>query len=121
MAIKALVGALVVLTLVMWAFLPLFWGSLWKSTSHSLNLKVAVVDRDGASLGQAIRGATEANANGTSTGGSLVGRLGFVNVPETELPTLESVMEAVVENKYWAALVGESKGKGEHCCDRNDD
>lgn len=95
------------ITLIMWGFLPLFWGSLWRSTSYSHNLSIAVVDRDGGSLGRAIVGAAEANANGTSTGGSLVGRLGFINVPESELPSDGSVIEAVVENKYWAALVGE--------------
>lgn len=109
MILKILAATLALMTVVMWGFLPLFWGSLWKSSSHGHALTVAVLNYDSdspGSIGTAVLGQALANANRSLTNGSPMGVLGYFEASTTEFP-VESVGHHVVENKWWAALVSE--------------
>lgn len=71
-----------------------------------------ILNRDSAaptSLGSTIVNAGLANKNGSTTNGSLVGRLGFFEGDVAEYPDEASVMHAVTEEKWWAVVVGEHR------------
>ncbi|KAJ9092723.1 hypothetical protein QFC19_008648 [Naganishia cerealis] len=107
-AFKILIPFVSLLTIVMWLALPLYWGSFWKASNHSENLTVMILNRDSSSptsLGSAIVTAGISNRNGTSTNGSLVGRLGFFEGDIADYPDEASVINAVVEQKWWGAVV----------------
>lgn len=97
------------------AFLPVTkltpYHLQWQANNHTQNLTVMIVNRDSTaanSLGSAILSAGMANANGSSTYGSKVGRLGFYEGDLQEYPDEESVRHAVLENEIWGVIVGKS-------------
>ncbi|KAJ9105193.1 hypothetical protein QFC20_004328 [Naganishia adeliensis] len=105
---KIIIPFTTLLTIVMWTALPMYWGSFWKANTHSENLTVMILNRDSAaptSLGSTIVNAGLANKNGSTTNGSLVGRLGFFEGDVAEYPDEASVMHAVTEEKWWAVVV----------------
>jgi hypothetical protein len=87
----------------------------WQANNHTQNLTVMILNRDSTaanSLGSAVLSAGMANANGSSTYGSKVGRLGFYEGDLSEYPDDESARKAVLENEIWGVIVGQS----DHSC-----
>lgn len=71
-----------------------------------------ILNRDSpspTSLGTTVVNAGLSNRNGSTTNGSLVGRLGFFEGDVADYPDEASVMHAVTEEKWWAVVVGEHR------------
>jgi hypothetical protein len=87
----------------------------WQANNHTQNLTVMILNRDSTaanSLGSAVLSAGMANANGSSTYGSKVGRLDFYEGDRSVYPDDESARKAVLENEIWGVIVGQS----DHSC-----
>jgi hypothetical protein len=120
---KALAKVMVMYTaliiLAMWATLVAFWGSFYHAGDRSNRLSIAVIDLDTPSslsasaglqtavptLGQYVLEACLSNANGSTTEGSTRGTLGFWEADALEYPDMASIEHAVVQEKFWAAIV----------------
>lgn len=117
--IKIMVMYTVLIILAMWSTLIAFWGSFYHAADRSNRLSIAVIDLDTPSslsasaglpttlptLGQYITQACLSNANGSTTGGSTRGTLGFWEADAAEYPDMASIEAAVVDEKFWAAVV----------------
>ncbi|ORX38840.1 hypothetical protein BD324DRAFT_576967 [Kockovaella imperatae] len=93
-ALKILGPTVVLSILVMWACLPAYWGSLWKSNHFTDRLTVRVIDRDGGEIGSAV-----------SQGLLQMKNLKFFSTDPSAFPTNEDVAEDVVQEGVWAAIV----------------
>jgi hypothetical protein len=104
----------------MWATLPAFWGSFYHARDRSDLLSIPIFDFDTPTslaatssfpntiptLGQYVTSACLLNANGSSTGGSVRGTLGFwIPSDLTQYPDVPSIEQAVVDEKFWAAVI----------------
>ncbi|WVR09756.1 hypothetical protein IAU60_006832 [Kwoniella sp. DSM 27419] len=93
-ALKILVGTLVITTIVMWLCLPVYWGSLWKANKYTDKLTVRIIDRDGGEVGQTVSQALLAEKN-----------LRYFSTPSSNFPDQASVEHDVVNEGVWAAIV----------------
>ncbi|KAG8815111.1 hypothetical protein FRC17_000864 [Serendipita sp. 399] len=92
--------SIVLLVFVVWACLPVYWGSLWKAPVLTRNLRAWVIDRDGQALGNAVAGAI---MNTTTSG--INQTLGWQKMDPSAFPTDEDVALGVVEERAWVAVV----------------
>jgi hypothetical protein len=118
-AFKILVPYTVIIIVIMWATLSVFWASFYHAPTRSNRLSIAVFDLDTQSLlaasdalpsdiptlGQYITQACLANANGSTTGGSHRGTLGYWAADTSEYDNLAAIENAVVQERFWAAVV----------------
>ncbi|KAK4686647.1 hypothetical protein P7C73_g3478, partial [Tremellales sp. Uapishka_1] len=91
---KILGGTVAISILVMWAALPLYWGSLWKSNKYTDRLTVRIVDRDGGAIGNFVTSALMQETN-----------LNYFITAPSEFPTDALLAENIVEEGAWAAVV----------------
>ncbi|KAL7419022.1 hypothetical protein Q5752_006707 [Cryptotrichosporon argae] len=90
-----ILGVTVVITiLVMWACLPLYWGSSWKSGVYTDRLTVRVIDNDGGAVGSYVSSALLAQTN-----------LKYFVTSPTEFPTTAALEDDIVNEGAWAAVV----------------
>ncbi|KAG8963014.1 hypothetical protein FRC03_003510 [Tulasnella sp. 419] len=94
------------IVLFMWLTLPVFWGSLSETSKHVPNLHGWLVVRDSGALGQAMQQAFQANSNGQDGNGN--SHLTWWIRSGDEVGDDTKVMEAVTENRVWAAVVVET-------------
>ncbi|CAE6337829.1 unnamed protein product [Rhizoctonia solani] len=86
------------LVVLMWAALPLYWGSLAPGLSHAPNFKAWVVDFDGGPLGAFV---TESVINSTKVGNR---HLDWEVKPASQFSSLQDLANQVLEEKAWAAI-----------------
>lgn len=92
--------------IMMWLTLPTYWGSLGETSDHIPKLKLFVVNRDtDGALGQTLVQAFQANSQGQGVAPGQ--HLTWLIVDPTELPTDQDVIDAVVDERTWAAVVSE--------------
>ncbi|WWC59308.1 uncharacterized protein I303_101859 [Kwoniella dejecticola CBS 10117] len=94
LAMKMLVGTVVVTVLVMWMTLPFYWGSLWKSNKYTDKLTVRIIDRDGGEIGSAVSSALLQQKN-----------LRYFTTSPSELPDIAAVENDIVQEGAWASIV----------------
>ncbi|KAG8751570.1 hypothetical protein FRC14_007767 [Serendipita sp. 396] len=92
--------SIVLLIIVVWACLPVYWGSLWKAPVLTRNLRAWVIDRDGQALGNAVAGAI---MNTTTSG--IKQTLGWQKLDASMFPTNDDVALGVVDERAWVAVV----------------
>jgi len=78
-----------------------YWGSLWKAPVLTHQLRAWVIDREGGPLGQAVSQAIIA----TTTSGSAPA-LGWQQIDAAQFTTDEDIINAVVDEQTWIAVVG---------------
>lgn len=78
-----------------------YWGSLWKAPALTHQLRAWVIDREGGALGQAVSQAIMA----TTTSGSKA-ILGWQQIDATQFTNDEDIINAVVDERTWIAVVG---------------
>jgi len=78
-----------------------YWGSLWKAPVLTHQLRAWVIDREGGPLGQAVLQAIIAT---TTSGSTPV--LGWEQVDAAQFTTNEDIINAVVDEQTWIAVVG---------------
>ncbi|CAE6375968.1 unnamed protein product [Rhizoctonia solani] len=88
----------IMLVVLMWAALPLYWGSLAPGLSHAPNFKAWVVDFDGGPLGAFV---TESVINSTKGGNR---HLDWEVKPASQFSSLQDLAHQVLEEKAWAAI-----------------
>ncbi|KAF9506164.1 hypothetical protein BS47DRAFT_1305609, partial [Hydnum rufescens UP504] len=98
--IKAMVGTVVLTLIVLWACIPVYFGSLAHQRSYSDRLPVWFVDLDGGDIGNAMRTAVQANIN-TKT----QAKLGWIIKDASKFGSEADIANDVVEERAWAALV----------------
>ncbi|KZT34384.1 hypothetical protein SISSUDRAFT_1052885 [Sistotremastrum suecicum HHB10207 ss-3] len=98
--LKIIVRCSILIILVMWAFLPLYWGSLASSTTMTPNLTAYLIDRDRSAIGQAVSAVFA-----SSTQQSATPALGWVNVDPDVMPRNTDVVESVLDERAWIAVV----------------
>ncbi|KZS88478.1 hypothetical protein SISNIDRAFT_552553 [Sistotremastrum niveocremeum HHB9708] len=98
--LKIIVRCSILIILVMWAFLPLYWGSLASSTTMTPNLTAYLIDRDRSAIGQAVSAVFA-----SSTQQSATPALGWVNVDPDVMPKNADVVESVLDERAWIAVV----------------
>ncbi|KAF8712262.1 hypothetical protein RHS03_01284, partial [Rhizoctonia solani] len=86
------------LVVLMWAALPLYWGSLAPGLSHAPNFKAWVVDFDGGPLGALV---TESVINSTKVGNR---HLDWEVKPASQFSSMQDLAQQVLEEKAWAAI-----------------
>jgi len=79
-----------------------YWGSLWKAPVLAHQLRAWVIDREGGPLGQAVSQAIMA----TTAAGSNAA-LGWQQIDATQFTADEDIVNAVVDERTWIAVVGE--------------
>jgi hypothetical protein len=78
-----------------------YWGSLWKAPVLTHQLRAWIIDNEGGPLGQAVSQAIMAT---TTSGSKAV--LGWQQIDAAQFTTRESVIDAVVDERAWIAVVG---------------
>jgi hypothetical protein len=78
-----------------------YWGSLWKAPVLTHQLRAWVIDREGGPLGQAVSQAIIAT---TTSGSKAV--LGWEQIDATQFTTDQDIVNAVVDEQTWIAVVG---------------
>ncbi|EUC54918.1 nitrosoguanidine resistance protein SNG1, putative [Rhizoctonia solani AG-3 Rhs1AP] len=89
---------IMMLVVLMWAALPLYWGSLAPGLSHAPNFKTWVVDFDGGPLGAFV---AESIINSTKIGNR---HLDWEVKPASQFSSIQDVANQVVAEKAWAAV-----------------
>ncbi|WWC86960.1 uncharacterized protein L201_001841 [Kwoniella dendrophila CBS 6074] len=93
-ALKILMGTLVITIVVMWLTLPFYWGSLWKSNKYTDKLTVRIIDRDGGEIGQTVTQALLSEKN-----------LRYFITSPSEFPDVALVEHDIVQEGAWASIV----------------
>ncbi|EJD00605.1 uncharacterized protein FOMMEDRAFT_159353 [Fomitiporia mediterranea MF3/22] len=96
---KLLARATILVLILTWACLPIYWGSLSASADLTGNLETWVLDRDQARIGDSLSAA--ALSAPTSGPGALWWRV----VNASHFPTEQDVIDAVVSERTWLAIV----------------
>jgi hypothetical protein len=78
-----------------------YWGSLWKASVLTHQLRAWVIDREGGPLGQAVSQAIMAT---TTSGSTAV--LGWQQIDAARFTTDQDILDAVVDEQTWIAVVG---------------
>ena len=78
-----------------------YWGSLWKAPTLTHQLRAWVIDREGGPLGQAVSQAIMATTISGSTAA-----LGWQQVDAAQFTGVEDIVNAVVDEQTWIAVVG---------------
>ncbi|KAJ1300801.1 hypothetical protein OPQ81_002441 [Rhizoctonia solani] len=94
---KAMLIAVGLIVLLMWAALPLYWGSLAPGQRHGPSFRTWVVDFDGGELGTFV---TESVMNST-----LIGTKEHLGWEVASPSSLEELTHDIVEEHAWAAIV----------------
>ncbi|RXK34817.1 hypothetical protein M231_07935 [Tremella mesenterica] len=84
----------IITILVMWATLPLYWGSLWKANRYTNRLTVRVIDRDGGIIGQSVSQGLLQQTN-----------LKYFITSPSEFPTDDLLARNIVDEGAWAAVI----------------
>ncbi|KAI0347315.1 hypothetical protein BDW22DRAFT_1322516 [Trametopsis cervina] len=92
---------LVLITLMIWSCLPVFWGALSTSGTRTSSLDAWFVNRDGARVGNNL---WESFSN-TSTPGQ---HLGWALLSAADAGTDEQIMDAIIQQRAWIAVVVEA-------------
>ncbi|KAH7918791.1 hypothetical protein BV22DRAFT_1075923 [Leucogyrophana mollusca] len=87
--------------LLMWACLPVYWGALAYSARMTSNLTAWFIDRDNSRLGHALW----SDINNTSSPGP---QLGWVFVDGDSAGSDQDIIDAVIGEQVWLALVVEA-------------
>ena len=85
-----------------------YWASLSQAARSTGNLETWVVNRDDARIGDSL------NAAVLSAPTSGLGALWWRLINASHVPEEGDVIQAVVEERTWLAIVGEQKGTS--CC-----
>ncbi|KAF8602433.1 hypothetical protein BDV93DRAFT_524025 [Ceratobasidium sp. AG-I] len=94
---KIVLTTLALTIIIMWICLPVYWGSLARSSTHPPSLKTWVVDRDGGEIGQAVvRGLIATTQTGSKQ------HLGWLQIASDYV---EDVGAAIVDEQAWGAVV----------------
>ncbi|KAG9089177.1 hypothetical protein FRC06_001685 [Ceratobasidium sp. 370] len=95
--VKAMFYSVGLLIVLMWAALPLYWGSLTPGQRHGPSFRVWVVDLDGGEMGAFVtQSAMNSTMNGTKR------HLGWVTVPPM---SLDEIAHNIADEHAWAAIV----------------
>ncbi|WWD21471.1 hypothetical protein CI109_105957 [Kwoniella shandongensis] len=93
-AIKILGMTMVIMTIIIWACLPVYWGSLWKANKYTNKLTVRVIDRDGGEVGSVVTQGLLAQTN-----------LKYFITSPSEFPTAADVEHNIVQEGAWGAII----------------
>ncbi|KAF9509200.1 hypothetical protein BS47DRAFT_1488035 [Hydnum rufescens UP504] len=93
-------GTLILTLIVLWACIPVYFGSLAHQRSYPDRLPVWFIDMDGSDIGNAMRTAVQANIN-TNT----EAKLGWIIKDASNFPTVTDVSNQIIDERAWAALV----------------
>ncbi|EGG09503.1 uncharacterized protein MELLADRAFT_104233 [Melampsora larici-populina 98AG31] len=96
--VKMIVMGVAVTSIAIFAFLSIYWGSIWKLPQYANKLEGIVVDFDQDVIGQAVITAFKQNT-GQST------QLTWTIVDASKYNTPEGVIDAILAQEYWAAIV----------------
>ncbi|KAI0752228.1 hypothetical protein BC629DRAFT_1555353 [Irpex lacteus] len=96
------VRPLVLITLLIWTCLPVFWGALSNSPKYTPNLEAWFINRDGGRIGNTLWD----SFNNKSAPATL--RLGWVRVDPAAAGTDGQIMDAIVQQQAWVAVVIEA-------------
>ncbi|KAL5512381.1 hypothetical protein ACEPAG_3373 [Sanghuangporus baumii] len=97
--LKLVVRATVLIFLLVWAVLPIYWGSMSAAVEKTGNLEVWVINRDHARIGDSLEVAVLAAPS------SGPGALWWRVVSEDNFPDEQSVIQGIVEERAWLAVV----------------
>ncbi|PAV18859.1 response to drug-related protein [Pyrrhoderma noxium] len=97
MYLQVLFRGTVLIILVIFGYLSIFWGSLFKTTEYIHKLKGWVVDFDGGSIGQTV---VEAFQNNTG----LPSQLTWQVIDASQFSNVDEVAAAVVDEQVWVAV-----------------
>ncbi|KAG8907501.1 hypothetical protein FRB99_003874 [Tulasnella sp. 403] len=100
---KIVVPSVIIMILAMWLCLPVYWGSLGETSDHVPKLKGWVINRDNGPLGQAVVQAFEANSQGANVPKNA--HLTWIVKDASDLPSNDDVINGVLDEKVWAAVV----------------
>ncbi|KAI0092825.1 hypothetical protein BDY19DRAFT_990504 [Irpex rosettiformis] len=95
------VRPLFLITILIWTCLPVFWGALSSSPKYTPSLTAWFINRDGARIGNTI---WESFSNKSAPGL----HLGWVLVKPAAAGTNEQIMNAIVQQQAWVAVVVEA-------------
>lgn len=97
--LKPLGFVTVIMMLIIWAFMAMYWGSLWKENERSPNLRVLVMDYDGGEIGSSIVDALK-QANSAP-----LPHPTYVFAQTNEYPNDDAVTNAIEPlQEYWGAV-----------------
>ncbi|KAI0791207.1 hypothetical protein C8Q75DRAFT_864980 [Abortiporus biennis] len=89
---------LLLIVILMWASLPAFWGALANSAKMTRNFEAWFIDRDDSRIGHAL---WQSISGGPSTGL----QLGWVPVSAHTAGTDEQIIDSILNNEAWVAVV----------------
>ncbi|KAH9825005.1 hypothetical protein DFH28DRAFT_942522 [Melampsora americana] len=95
---KMIVMGVAITSVAIFAFLSIYWGSIWKLPEYRNKLRGIVVDFDRDVIGQAVVTAFKQNT-GQST------QVTWTIVDASKYSTPEGVSQAILAEEYWAAIV----------------
>ncbi|CAE6418346.1 unnamed protein product [Rhizoctonia solani] len=95
--VKAMLISIGFIVMLMWAAMPLYWGSLAPGQRHGPSFRTWVVDFDGGELGAFV---TESVMNST-----LIGTKEHLGWERASPSSLEELTHGIVEEHAWAAIV----------------
>ncbi|KEP51553.1 putative nitrosoguanidine resistance protein SNG1 [Rhizoctonia solani 123E] len=95
--VKTMLTAVGFIVMLMWAAMPLYWGSLAPGQRHGPSFRTWVVDFDGGELGAFV---TESVMNST-----LIGTKKHLGWEIASPSSLEELTNDIVEEHAWAAIV----------------
>lgn len=81
---------------------PVYWGSLAHQRSYPNKLDVLFVNRDASDIGNSIQAVVHADFLNTTHA-----KLGWRIRDPSQYPTDDAVQHAVLDERYWMAVVGE--------------
>ncbi|KAI0699407.1 hypothetical protein BC835DRAFT_1412597 [Cytidiella melzeri] len=99
--LTVVVRPLILITLLIWACLPVFWGALSNSAKYTSHLEAWFINRDGARIGNNLW----VSFGNTSTPTM---HLGWVLVDPQDAGTDEQIMDAIIQQQAWIAVVVEA-------------
>ncbi|KAL5522259.1 hypothetical protein ACEPAF_2116 [Sanghuangporus sanghuang] len=97
--LKLVVRATVLIFLLIWAILPIYWGSVSAAVEKTGNLEVWVINRDQARIGNSLEAAVLAAPS------SGPGALWWRVISEEHFPDEDSVVQGIVDERAWLAVV----------------
>ncbi|WFD44778.1 hypothetical protein MPSI1_003449 [Malassezia psittaci] len=96
---KPVIMTTVLMMVIVWGFLSIYWGSLWKEQDLSPNLQVMVVNYDSGDIGQSIVQALNQSNYGARPHPT------YVFLEPSEYPDDTAIMNAIEPNElYWGAV-----------------
>ncbi|KAL5480246.1 hypothetical protein ACEPAI_1516 [Sanghuangporus weigelae] len=99
MPLLLVVRATVLIFLLIWAVLPIYWGSMSAAVEKTGNLEVWVINRDHARIGDSLEAAVLAAPS------SGPGALWWRVISEDNFPDKQSVIQGIVDERAWLAVV----------------